>query len=172
LPGQAPSGSLKRRSLGLRQKRRPETPRPAECAIDDAHDFGRLRFVRVWSVRGARRFFASPFSASFWRHFGEFWGFLWFWERGTLCALVWGAFVVAALIAGRLPVGHVAAPRLILAGSLAGLFTSGIVGLLARILGSSPFIWLGFGAFLAVALNVSSISWIGSRSSEKARLEG
>lgn len=104
-------------------------------------------------------FFAHPFSPSFWRHFGEFWGFLWFWERGTLCACVWATFVVAVLVVVRPPLGHIAAPRWVLAGAITGFLTSAIVGLLARVLGSSPFIWLGIGAFVGVALSFSLIAW-------------
>ena len=110
-------------------------------------------------------FFAHPFSDSFWRRFGEFWGFLWFWERGTLSAIVWGAFVGAALLVHRPLVGDVAVPRLALIGSISGFLTSAIVVELAHLFGFSPATWLGLGAAIGVAINVGLFSWIGSRSS-------
>jgi hypothetical protein len=113
-------------------------------------------------------FFAHPLSPLFWRHFAEFWGFLWFWERGTLCAFVWGAFAVAALFVHRPRLGHSSRSRLALASSIAGFLTSAIAGQLTRVFGSSAFVWLGLGALLGTVLNVGLISWLGSRSAEPA----
>lgn len=107
--------------------------------------------------------FARPLSEAFWQHFGDWWGFLWAWQRGTALSVVWALLVGVSLLIVRPRVGRIAMHRAIGIGLLSGALTVWMIRLLwlfSIVLSVYPVLLVG--AVLALGTQVSLLLWTAS----------